>query len=290
MARTSRKKSKGIIVDFKGVEGKLGKIDDGDYLGKVVEVTQEEGQNGDYLKWTFELQDEGVEGRRVFLNTSLLPQALWNLRGLLEALGVEVPDDEMDIDPAELVDLTVGLTIESETWEGKKRPKVADYFAAEEDEAPKKKSSKKKSKADDDDEDEEDEPKKPLTRAQKRKLAKAKEAEEEEDDEEDEKPARKSRRSRDDDEDEGEKPARKSRRASRDDDDDDDEDEDEKPARGKKKSKAKGPTEDEVNDMTEEELEELIEEHELKVDLGKSKTLTKKRNVTIDALTEAGVI
>lgn len=283
MARTARKKSKGISVNFKGVEGKLSAIPEGEYRAKVVSVTQEEGQAADYLKWEFELDgNEEHDGRKVYLNTSLAPQALWNLRGLLEALGVDVPDDEMDIDPTELEGLVIGLQIENESYEGKKRSKVSDYFTAAEDEP--KKSSKKKSR-DDEDEDE-DEPKKPMTRAEKRRAAKAKAVEEEDDDEEDEKPTRKSRRSRDEDDDD-DKPARSKRRSRR---DEDEEEEDEKPSKKSSKKKAAAVSEDDVNDMSEEELEELVEEHELDIDIQKARTLTKKRNLVIDGLTEAGVL
>lgn len=281
--RTTSRKKKALTVDFKGVEGKQARIPDGEYSAKVAEVSQEEGQQADYLKWTFELDGGDFDGRKLFLNTSLSAAALWNLRGVLEAIGVEVPDDELDLDFEDFVGRSIGLSVETETYEGKKRSKIADYFAAEaveeEDDEPK---SKKKRAARDDDDD--DEPKK-MTRAEKRRAAKAKA---EEDDDEDDKPARKSRRSRDEDEDEDEAP--KSRKSRRNRDDEEDE-EDDKPARGKKSSKkSKGVSEDEVNDMNEEELEELIEEHDLGVDLTKSKTLTKKRNVTIDALSEAGVI
>ncbi len=284
MARTNRKtRSKGISVNFKGVEGKLSAITEGEYQAKVLTVTQEEGQAADYLKWEFELEGDGVDGRKVYLNTSLAPQALWNLRGLLEALGVEVPDDEMDIDPTELEGMPIGLLIENETYEGKKRPRVADYFPAEEDAKPSKKKKKSKAVEEDDDEDEDDKPKK-QTRAEKRRAAKAKS--EEDDDDEDEKPVRKSRRSRDEDDEEDEDTKKSSRRSrgksSRDDDDEDEEDE--KPTRKSSKKKSKGPSEDEVNDMSEEELEELIEESELDVDLQKVRTLTKKRNMVIDAL------
>lgn len=261
MARKSRMKSNSIRVDFKGVEGKLSPIPDGEYNAKVVEVTKEDGQAAEYLKWTFELTDEEFEGRKVFLNTSLAPQALWNLRGLLEAIGVDVPDDELDIDLSDLTDRDIGLLIENETYEGKKRPRVSDYFPLdgesqdeeeEEEEEPK---SKRKARSRDDDEDEEDEPKS----------------------------KRKSRRSRDDDEEE-EDPKR-SRRSR-----DDDEEEEPKSKRKSSKKKAKGPTEDDINEMSEDELEELVEEHELELDLQEYRTLTKKRNHVIDAMSEAGIL
>jgi hypothetical protein len=49
-------------------------------------------------------------------------------------------------------------------------------------------------------------------------------------------------------------------------------------------------SEDEVKELTEEELEELTEKHELEVDLAKFKTMTKKKNAVIEALTEKNLI
>lgn len=119
-------------------------------------------------------------------------------------------------------------------------------------------------------------------------------------DDEDEKPAKKSRR-KDDDEEEEAKPRKKSRR------DDDDEEEDEKPARGKKRSrdddeeeeapkgkKGKKPkvelTQEEIRDMDTDELEKLVDKHELDVDLSEFKTLKKQQNAVIDAASEAGLL
>lgn len=97
---------------------------------------------------------------------------------------------------------------------------------------------------------------------------------------------------------EEEKPSRGRRRSSKEDDDDETE---EKPrgrsSRGSRRSSGKSGkgksadvTEDEVNEMSEEELEDLIEQHDLDVDLGDFRTLRKKKAAVIDALQEAGVI
>jgi phage portal protein BeeE len=42
--------------------------------------------------------------------------------------------------------------------------------------------------------------------------------------------------------------------------------------------------------MNQDELEELIEEHELEVDLDEHKTLRKKRAAVVDAAEEAGIL
>lgn len=86
------------------------------------------------------------------------------------------------------------------------------------------------------------------------------------------------------DDDEDEAPPKRGKRY-RDDDDDDD-----KPARGKKKPKAADLTQEEIRDMDTDELEALVEKHDLDVDLSSIKTLKKQQNAVIDAANEAGLL
>lgn len=59
---------------------------------------------------------------------------------------------------------------------------------------------------------------------------------------------------------------------------------------GSKKSGSKKYSEDAISEMSEEELEEVIEKTKIDVDLDDHKTLRKKKNAVIDALTEADLI
>jgi hypothetical protein len=279
MARTRKKKGKTLSVNFKGVEGKQSTIPADDYAVKVDEVTEEEGQNHPYLKWVFVITDGDFEGRKLYLNTSLSPNALWNLRGLLESLGQEVPDDEMDIDLEELVGSECVVTTDTEKYEGRMRSIIVDFVSSdeagskdeEEDDEPKSKKGKSSKKGKrDEEEEEEDEDEKP-SRSKKRRAAN------DDDDEDEPKSKKKSRRSRDEEEEEEDDDAVEDRRAS-------------KSKAGKKSKKAKGVTVDELEDASESDLEEFIEEHNLDIDLGKAKTLTKKRNLVQDALEEADLL
>lgn len=147
----SKKSKNRVKVNFQGVETRA-RVEDGDYPGKVVEITLEEGNAAQYLKWVVELTPEAVKGRKVYYNTSLAPQALWNLRSLLEALGVEVPDSELDLDLDSYVGLEAMFHVENEVYDGKERPKITDFKPLEaetDDDEPK--------KSDDDDEGEEEE-------------------------------------------------------------------------------------------------------------------------------------
>jgi len=51
-----------------------------------------------------------------------------------------------------------------------------------------------------------------------------------------------------------------------------------------------GVTADAINEMSQDELEALIEEHDLEVDLDEHKTLRKKRSAVVDAAEEAGIL
>lgn len=127
MAKPKKTGSK-IKVDFKGVEsgGKL--VPEGDYTVRVDEVTQEESDAGNaYLAWVLKVADGKHKGSTLYHNTSLQPQALWNLKGVLEALGVEVPDSSLDVDLKELVGMTANVTVEHETYQGKPKARIVAW-------------------------------------------------------------------------------------------------------------------------------------------------------------------
>jgi len=127
----ARRKFNGVKnVDFSGVEGRV-LLPDGEYHAKVAEISEEEGQEYPYLSWKFLTIDEDnpkLNNKPLYTNTSMAPQSLWNLRNLLETLGVEIPDGPMDLDFDELVDMELILVVEVEDYEGKDRSRVIDYM------------------------------------------------------------------------------------------------------------------------------------------------------------------
>lgn len=169
MAR--RKRDSGIPLNFAGVEGRV-LVPEGDYRAKVKAVELKDGNAAQYLAWTFTTISDNpkLDGKSLFYNTSLAAQSLWNLRNLLETLGVEIPDGPMDLEVDELIDLELNLRVEHEEHEGKDRARVTDFSMIDEDEeeeAPKKgkkkdkeveepKKSKKSKKDEEEDEDEDD--------------------------------------------------------------------------------------------------------------------------------------
>jgi len=170
--KKSNGKKKGIKVNFAG-STTFKKIPDGKYHAKVKSIDEDEGDQGPYWKWRFEIVEDGkLKGQSPMpYTTSFAPKALWNLRQLLESLGVEVPDDEVTLDKDEYVDLELIVRVENEVWEGKERPKVTDFEALTE-----------TAEVDDDEEDEKEEDE--AEEAAEEEEAEEEEAEESEDDEE----------------------------------------------------------------------------------------------------------
>lgn len=170
MARRSRKKTSTVSVDFEGVESS-GKIQEGRQIATVEEVELKDSESGfQYLNWKL----KGEKGL-VWHTTSLQPQALWNLRNVLEALGLEVEGSVMELDPADFAGMELGIEVEHETYQGKKRGIIVDVFPT----------------SDLEDEDNEEEP-------EDEEEVDEEDAEEDEDsdEEEEEKPKRRSRKSK----------------------------------------------------------------------------------------------
>jgi Protein of unknown function (DUF669) len=192
MAKVKRRAKGNVVsVDFTGVKSGGATIPDGRYAAKIIAAEQKEGkESGEpYMELTWEVTSKKCNGREVrFDNYSLQPQALWRLKGLLEALEVEVPDGEMDIDFDEIIadeteciievtgqdspdgerkyarvtghaPLSDGGTVDDEEEDEDKpaRGKKPAKDEEEDDEPPKRRAGKKPAKVDEDEDREEEE-------------------------------------------------------------------------------------------------------------------------------------
>ncbi len=133
-----KKKSGGrvISVNFDGVEKGRSKqpVPEGFYLVKVKEVEEEtSAKSGQpYLKWTFEIVEPAkYKSKYLWYNTSLQPQALFNLRNLLEAMGMEVPDSIVNLNLDDYMDLELCVEVEIGSYEGKKKNEIVDLLTVE---------------------------------------------------------------------------------------------------------------------------------------------------------------
>lgn len=136
MARRPAKK-RIISVDFSNVDESGGsfRIPEGSYRMKVVSVEEETSSNdNDMLSWKFEGVEGKAKGKLFWYHTVLNEQSLWNLRGLLQAFGDEVPLEPQDLDLDEMIGKELIGIVTDETYRSKISSKMTDFEAAEEEE------------------------------------------------------------------------------------------------------------------------------------------------------------
>lgn len=199
-------KSTTLKLDFSEVEATSFALPNGQYVLSVtsVEKKRSESSGNDYLSWEYKVSEGKHKGKKVWDNTSLQPQALWRLRGLFEAMGIDIEDGEIEVDLDDLEGESVGVDIENEKYQGKDKPRIVNFIGvddvdggeeeAEEEEEEEKPAPKGKAKGkakEEEPEEEEEEEEKP---APKGKGKKKPEPEPEEEEEEEEKPAPKKKK------------------------------------------------------------------------------------------------
>jgi len=126
------RKRGGIAVDFSGVESGGRAIPDDDYLLEVVSCEEKEGRESGalYLSWKYKVAEGTYKGATVYDNTSLSPQALWRLKRLLEAMGIQA-DGKMSLDINSFKGKRVLAQIANETYNGKEKPRVVEFLFGE---------------------------------------------------------------------------------------------------------------------------------------------------------------
>lgn len=258
-----KRRSSTVNIDFTGVHSRQ-RLPEDDYLVSLYEVNNTESQAGnDQLEFIFKVKEGKYEDNQLWFYCPLTENSLWKLHGLLTAMGIDVPDDEMELDLEDLPGKELMAVVTHEVFEGTKRSKMTDFYPIEEPASskPKTDGASAKSKVEDDEDEEEEEEEKPMTEAEKRKArrdarklkkAGATKAQPEEDEEEEE-----------------EEPPKKSAAAPK------------KAAATKKMPKLSS---DQVQEMDEDDLQETIDNYKLDVDLDDYKTLRKKAAAVVDAL------
>lgn len=134
MAR-KRGSSKRVTVDLSGVESSRKAIPEGQYVVSVNDASMENSSKGnDYIKFEFEVIEGAHKGAKLYHNCSLQPQALFNLKGVLEALGFTIPAKAFDLDLSDLIGLECEVEVGHETYDGKKRARIVEFISSEEEE------------------------------------------------------------------------------------------------------------------------------------------------------------
>jgi hypothetical protein len=253
MAR--RKAAAGTVrVNFKDVESRKTPAE-GDYIVEVLEATSEKGPSGDMIKFTLEVAKGEFKGSKLWFYCPLAENSLWKLHGFLEALGEDVPSDEMDLDLSELVGKQCVGILTHETYKGRKQAKMTDFdsvdnYSGKDGDDDKKSKKDKKGKKDKDSGKEE-----------KSEKGSKKDKEKKSDKKDDAKSDKKS--------------------------------DDKKGKDGKKDKKEKVKAiydSSDIEDLDEKKLQKIIDKHDLDVDLDDFKKLPKKVSAVTDALEAAGLL
>ncbi len=123
------KRGRLLSVDMRGVDVRKILPED-DYLVKVEEVTEEVGETSGkpYLLWRLKVAEGEYEGTTLYHKTSLQPQALFNLKGTLIALGVSVPNSVLNLDLDKMEGLEMGVSVEKGTHDGKPKNEIVEVF------------------------------------------------------------------------------------------------------------------------------------------------------------------
>lgn len=131
-----------LTVDFSNVgdrqEGgiRAAHVPEGDYILKTLACVKKwkkgEEDGPGYLQWRFSIArpDKFKNAGVVYFITSLKDEALWNLRNLMEDMGLKVPKSSVKIPIAEIVkkQLQVGATLADDEYEGKVKSIIVATF------------------------------------------------------------------------------------------------------------------------------------------------------------------
>lgn len=126
MATPNRRRG-GVSVDFTGVESGGKAVPDGEYLLECASCEEKESDNGVYFSWKWRVADGEAKGGIIYDNTSLQPQALWRLKGLLECMGIKA-DGKMSLNPEAYKGKFVRASVANEKYQGKDKPRIVGFL------------------------------------------------------------------------------------------------------------------------------------------------------------------
>jgi hypothetical protein len=119
-------------VDFTNVKSNFDPLPEGNYSCTVFSIEEKKSQAGNpYLNFQLKIQGGDFDGRRAFYIASLLPQSLWNLKQVLQALGMSEEElkGNFDLDTSDLLGRECDITIEWEMYQGENRDRVVKIAA-----------------------------------------------------------------------------------------------------------------------------------------------------------------
>lgn len=121
-----------ISVDFTGADSAVKPLEAGPYQAKVLDVSLSEkaGPSG-YHSVIIDWQVLEPKRKVRFDRYSLSPAALWRLKQVMTTLGLDVPEGEFEIDPAELKGLEATIVLKVEEYNGRENNRVEEVKPAD---------------------------------------------------------------------------------------------------------------------------------------------------------------
>jgi hypothetical protein len=127
-------------VDFSDVQG-FEPLEKGEYAVMFEKLEMREAQEADkydYINVELTVTEPGFEGRKLWMNWSFSPKALWRMKQSLENLGlpadqidVEYDDDTMQVTTPELVGMPAIATVTQRVYQGQIQNDVGTLTAVE---------------------------------------------------------------------------------------------------------------------------------------------------------------
>lgn len=114
-----------ITIDFGQAESSgFEPVEPGEYAATVTACKLSDKAGGSGYHY-IEMEYQGKDPKRKYwANYSLSPKAMWNLKQALVALGVEVDDGPLELDPDDVIGRDCVLVIKQEEWNGRIQNKV----------------------------------------------------------------------------------------------------------------------------------------------------------------------
>lgn len=122
-----------MILDFTNVKDQSGvnpkHMPAGDYRVKVAKVTAGDSKKGT-PQWMFLMVPTNMQSASYPYYCQLTPEALWKIRNLLIAAGIDVPKKKVNVDPNKIVGREIGVTLDDDEYEGKMKSVITAVFPA----------------------------------------------------------------------------------------------------------------------------------------------------------------
>ena len=120
-------------IDFTGEEQTFEPIPAGSYRAVIEDIEERPGDKAPYWNIKTTISEGNFKGRNVWTNCSFVKEAQWKLKNLLISTGIWTANQKgtATFDRAALIGKQLGIKTGSETYEGKTRPTIENFFHLE---------------------------------------------------------------------------------------------------------------------------------------------------------------